>query len=477
LADASRQLKITRPEPSSFRDWDGRVFATDGRVLRALSAQGLANWEAFASSALYRRLTEDEELVQTRMADEEEAERIREVDPAGRWSAVLSHERIPFVSYPYEWTFSMLQDAALLQLRLTSEALREGLMLKDASPYNVQWRGARPIFMDVGSFERLRPDEPWPGYRQFCMLFLFPLLLEAYRGVPFQPWLRGRLDGIPPEEFRALFTRRDALRRGMLKHVFLHASLEKRNAARGAEVRDDLSTAGFDARLIQANLEQLVGLVRRLRSRMSPSSWEGYRATCSYAARDSAQKDDFVRRVVGKRRRSVTWDLGSNDGRFSRIAALGSDVTVAFDADARAVDALYRSLRQDRDKTILSLVVDLSNPSPALGWRNAERRTLADRGPPDLTLCLALVHHLSITNNIPLREIVEWLRSLDGEIVIEFPDRDDPMVTTLLQSKGDDAHPDYSRDTFEALLTASFDVVESLRLAAQERTLYHVRPR
>ena len=477
MADASRQLKITRPEPGSFRDWDGRVFATDGRVLRALSAQGLANWEAFASSALYRRLTEDEELVQTRMADEEEAERIREADPAGRWSAVLSHERIPFVSYPYEWTFSMLQDAALLQLRLTSEALREGLMLKDASPYNVQWRGARPIFMDVGSFERLRPDEPWPGYRQFCMLFLFPLLLEAYRGVPFQPWLRGRLDGIPPEEFRALFTRRDALRRGMLKHVFLHASLEKRNAARGAEVRDDLSAAGFDARLIQANLEQLVGLVRRLRSRISPSPWEGYRATCSYAARDTAQKDDFVRRVVGKRRRSVTWDLGSNDGRYSRIAALGSDVTVALDADARAVDALYRSLRQDRDKTILSLVVDLSNPSPALGWRNAERRTLADRGSPDLTLCLALVHHLSITNNIPLREIVEWLRSLDGEIVIEFPDRDDPMVTTLLLSKGDDAHPDYSRDTFEALLAASFDVVESLRLAAQERTLYHVRPR
>ena len=159
----------------------------------------------------------------------------------------------------------MLQDAALFQLRLISAALDKGLMLKDASPYNVQWCGSRPLFIDIGSFERVRDGEPWPGYRQFCMLFLYPLLLEAYRGLPFQPWMRGRLDGIPPGEFRRLFTRRDALRPGMLKHVFLHASLERRNAHRGGEVRGDLSAAGFDARLIHANLDKLMSLVRGLR--------------------------------------------------------------------------------------------------------------------------------------------------------------------------------------------------------------------
>jgi hypothetical protein len=473
LAEATQQRKITRPEPGSFRDWDGRVFEADGRVLRALSTKGLADWEALVSSGLL----EDEELIGTRLADEDELEGLREADPDGMWAAALSHERIPFVSYPYEWTFSMLQDAALLQLRLISAALDKGLMLKDASPYNVQWRGSHALFIDIGSFERARDGEPWPGYRQFCMLFLYPLLLEAYRGVPFQPWLRGRLDGIPPAEFRRFFTRRDALRPGMLKHVFLHASLERRNADRGGEVRGDLSTAGFDARLIHANLDKLTSLVRRLRSGTNPSSWEDYRATCSYEADDTTQKDDFVRRIVGRRRRSITWDLGCNDGRFSRIAAAGSDVTVAVDSDARAVDALYRSLREVRDETVLPLVVDLSDPSPALGWRNAERRTLVDRGPPDLALCLALVHHLSITNNVPLREIVGWLRSLDAEIVVEFPHREDPMVATLLQSKSDDAHPDYARDTFEGLLGGSFETIEVLRLPAQTRTLYYARPR
>ena len=194
MTEATRLRKTTRPEPGSFRDWDGRVFESDGRVLRALSTKGLVDWEALVSSGLL----DDEDLIGTRLADEDELEGLREADPDGKWAAALSHERIPFVSYPYEWTFSMLQDAALFQLRLISTALDKGLMLKDASPYNVQWRGSRAVFIDIGSFERVRDGEPWPGYRQFCMLFLYPLLLEAYRGVPFQPWMRGRLDGIPP---------------------------------------------------------------------------------------------------------------------------------------------------------------------------------------------------------------------------------------------------------------------------------------
>jgi SAM-dependent methyltransferase len=463
-------------ERGSFRDWDARVFARNGRILRALTSDGLADWEALSASELFADFTRAGLLVETERADDETLEAVRRTDPTGGWVAALSHERIPFVSYPYEWPFSMLKDAALLQLRLIAAALEESLMVKDATPYNVQWRGSTPVFVDIGSFERGRPGEPWAGYRQFCMLYLYPLMLEAYRGVPFQPWLRGSVDGISPRDFRALFARRDALRPGMLKHVFLHASLERRYAGRGSEVaRGDLEEAGFDNTLVAANVNQLAKLVTRLRSRSAESAWSDYHATCSYEDHDTSAKEGFVRRALSRRRWTLVWDLGCNDGRHSRIAAANADTTIAVDSDPVVVDALYRSLAAEGSRSILPLVVDLANPSPAIGWRNAERATLEERGRPDLVLCLAVVHHLSISNNVPLREILDWLLSLACDVVIEFPHRDDPMVQRLLERKRPEAHPDYARPTFESLLRERFEVVESLDLASGARTLYHAR--
>ena len=348
--------------------------------------------------------------------------------------------------------------------------------MKDASPYNIQWFGSQPVFIDVGSFERARTGEPWTAYRQFCMLFLYPLMLESYRGVPFQPWLRGSVDGISPHAFRALFTRRDALRRGMLRHVFLHANLERRYADRGSEVREELAAAGFDQRLIKANVEQMAKLVSRLESRGGDSAWQSYHSTCSYCDVETSAKDEFVRRAVGRRRRRLTWDLGCNDGRHSLIASENTGFTVAMDSDPSVVDAFYRSLDLEGQRSILPLVVDLADPSPAIGWRNEERAKLAERGLPDLTLCLALVHHLSITRNVPLREVVDWLRSLGSELVIEFPHREDPMVQRLLQRKRAAAHPDYHRETFEARLVDQFEVVDSLELTSGTRTLYLAQP-
>jgi hypothetical protein len=476
LDDATPPRTSILPETGSFRDWEGRVFTADGRVLRALTSTGIADWEALSASDFFRRYTESGALVQTWPADEGAVEEVRRADPAAEWAGVLRHERLPFVSYPYEWPYSMLKTAALLQLELTSSALAESLMLKDATPYNVQWRGSQPVFIDVGSFERAREGEPWAAYRQFCTLYLFPLLLEAHRGVPFQPWLRGSVDGISPADFRALFRRTDALRAGMLRHVFLHAQLEHRYEARGGEVRQELRSAGFDRRIVEANLAGLTKLVSRLRSRVAESAWQDYERTCTYTDEDTSAKEEFVRHVVLERRRTLVWDLGCNDGRYSRIASQGADFTVAIDSDRAVVDALYRELQKDGDRTILPLVVDLADPSPAIGWRNRERLTLSERGTPDLALCLALVHHLSITRNVPLRELVDWLRGLDCELVIEFPSREDPMVQRLLSAKRGDAHPDYDRETFEDVLGGSFEIADSQELPSRTRTLYFARP-
>jgi SAM-dependent methyltransferase len=343
----------------------------------------------------------------------------------------------------------MLQDAALLELDLLLAALAEDLVLKDATPYNVQWRGAKPVFIDVGSFEALAPGEPWAGYRQFCTLFLFPLLVQAWRGVPYAPLLRGSLEGISPAEARALL-RGSLRRRGALTHVVLHARLERRYGSR-AEVRGELRRAGFHKGLIEANARGLRKLVGRLRWEPEASPWLEYGATTSYSEADAAAKEAFVRAVAGERRRGLLWDLGCNDGRYTRVAAEHADYAVALDADAGVIERLYRELRAEGNQRILPLVANLADPPPALGWRALERRPLWDRGSPDLALALALVHHLAIGANIPLASVVDWLRSLGGELVVEFPTRADPMVERPLAPK----KPDFTATTSATSSSAS----------------------
>jgi len=437
--------------------------------MRSLSKEGLDDWQALASSGLYRRFSSTGQLVATDLV---------EVDDSTRngWSGFLRHERIPFISYAYEWTFSMLKDAALLELDLVFAGLDEGLILKDATPYNVQWRGAQPVFIDVGSFERLRPGEPWAGYRQFCMLFLYPLLLHAYRGIPFQPLLRGSLEGIEPHVCRRLFSARDLLRRGVLSHVLLHERLERRYGNRGGALRRELEDAGFGVELVKANVSRLQKLVSRLESPHSKSAWSGYRSCNTYSDREAEHKAETVRMVARALNPALVWDLGCNDGAHSRIAAEYAGYTVAIDSDASTIDDLYRSLTAENEHSILPLMVDVADPSPALGWRGLERKTLTERGRPELVLCLAFVHHLAITRNIPMRSLLEWLRSLDCSVLIEFPTQEDPMVRNLLDAKRAGMHDDYNRDSFEQILSELFTIERTVPLSTS-RTIYHAQPR
>jgi SAM-dependent methyltransferase len=457
-------------EPGSFRDPDSRVFTADGRVLRLLSEQGLADWRALAASGLLEELP----VVGTREVEEEVPEALH-----GGVAAVLEHDRIPFVSYPYEWTFAMLKDAALLQLELLRRGIEKGLILKDSSPYNVQFRGARPVFIDVGSFEQLREGEPWAGYRQFCMLFLYPLLLQAWKDVPFQPWLRGSLDGITPHEARELLSTRDLFRRGTLSHVVLHDRLERRHEDRDEDLKGELRKAGFKKELILANIRGLERLIGRLRWDPDRSTWSEYGPHTTYTEDDAERKARFVAAAVAEERPRLVWDLGCNEGRHSRIAAETADYVVAMDADSLVVDRLYRALREEAQERILPLTVNIVDPSPALGWRGLERRPLLERGRPDLTLALALIHHVSIAGNVPVAEFLDWLRGSTRSLVIEFVSPEDPMARRLLARKRPGDHPDYRADWFEQCLNERFDVVRSEPLSRHgtARTLYLARPK
>jgi SAM-dependent methyltransferase len=460
-------------DPGSFRDRQGRVYHAADGVLRGLSAKGLESWKALERTAFFQRLTEAGKLVRTRQV---EPETVPASLAAEGWAAVLAHEKIPFISYPSEWCFGMLRDAALLHLELLYSALGEGLILQDATPFNVQWHGARPVFIDIPSFVPLAPGQPWAGYRQFCEQFLFPLMLQAYRGVPFQPWLRGCLDGINAEQMRRLLSWRDVLRPGVLLHVCLQARLQTSYRATKRDVRRELREAGFGKEMIRANARRLTHLIRRLAPHSEPSAWANYEQNTTYEPAERQQKEVFVRRVVETRTWNLVWDLGCNTGRFTRIAARHANTVVALDADAETIERLYRQLRAKECTTILPLVVDVSDPSPNRGWRGLERHALVERGRPDLVLCLALLHHLVLSVGIPLREVVDWLAELCQHAVIEFVTRDDPMAQALLRHK-DEQYADYSLPFFEQCFHERFELLYRETLGSGTRILYHGRVR
>jgi len=472
--ETSPRPEASRLDPGSFRDPESRVFYAGDEVYRSLSAEGLRDFEALVGTRFWKQFSADGRIVATELAR----------DGAGlpeglvkESAGLLRHERIPFVSYPYEWPFSMLKDAALLQLDLNLAALEEGMISKDSSPYNVQFRGAKPVFVDVGSFERLREGEPWVGYRQFCMLYLYPLLLQSVKGVSPQALLRGAIDGITPAQMRGMVSFRDRFRRGFYLNVFLHAKLEARHGDRGKEVKAEVKKAGFKKELIVANLRRMRKLVSRLEWSPPPGVWVAYGERNSYTDDDARRKDEFVREVATSKEWRLTWDIGANNGRYSRIAAEGSRYVLAVDYDQGPVELLYRSLRDEGNERILPLTMNLADPSPGLGWRGAERRSLPDRGRPDLVLALALIHHVTIAANVPVREFVDWLAGLGTSLVIEFPTREDPMVQKLLGPKREGLHPDYERESFERVLAELFDVERRERLESGTRLLYFARPK
>ena len=460
-----------RVEPGSFRDPANRVFHAGDDVLRALDETAAAHWRALAGSAFFPPL-----LAAGKVCGTEEL-------PAGSapaaWAAVLRHERIPFVSHPYEWSFAMLRDAALLHLEILRVALPAGFTTKDGSAYNLQWRGTEPVFIDVGSFAPLREGEPWAGYRQFCQTLLYPLLLGAHLGLDFQPWLRARVDGIEPDQMGRLFRGVRRLLPGVLTHVHLHGSVQRRNAGTStADVRAQLRAAGYTRELALATVRGMERLVRRLDHQPAASHWVDYQRTCGYSGDDRAGKERFVTdALTGAGRRRLVLDLGANDGRYSRLAARHAEYVVAVEQDPAVVDRLYRALQGEGERRVLPLVMDLADPSPGGGWRGIERASFAARAGADVVLALALVHHLAIGRNVPLPEVVSCLAGLaapGGRLVVEFVHPDDPMAGRLLANKPEGIFPDYRRDAFEALLAAHGAVEDRLELPSGTRTLYRV---
>lgn len=461
-------MAVVERDPGSFRDPESSVFHHEGRVLRGLSAEAGSHWRRVRAAQFMAQMTAEGKIVATEQVHRDELASVPR-----SWPVVLEHDAVPFVSYPFEWTFAMLRDAAILHLEVLLQALADDITTKDGTAYNVQWWGSRPAFIDISSFVPAAAG-PWLGYRQFCETFLNPLFLQAYQGVDFQPWLRGHLEGIPLGEMRRLLPVRDLLRPGPLRHVVLHSLLENATKTSAGATKAALEEAGFGRDVTRATVRSLLRLVERLSWTPRRSQWAAYGDTSPYSDEDRGRKADFVERSMRRDPRLVL-DLGCNDGTYSRIAARRADHVVAVDRDHATVDALYRALASERNTRILPLVIDVANPTPPLGWRGTERRGFHDRARPDLVLCLALVHHLAIGASIPLSDVVDWLRSFEAPVVVEFAPPSDPLVQRMMADKPA-GHHDYRSEHFETLLSGRFSTVDAEELTGGRR-LYQLAPR
>ena len=451
---------------ASYRDPSGFVYTRDGTLYRQVNRVFRDRFQAFLDSGLYAELEERRLLIPHREA------------PLGLAAssdavAVLEPERVDFVSYPYEWSFGQLRDAALLTLDLQERALARGFTLRDATAYNVQFVGGRPLFIDTLSFEPRDEGSPWAGYRQFCEHFLVPLALMSRVDVRVATLLRSHLEGIPLDLGSRLMPRRTWLRPGLLFHVHLHALAQRRYADRGAgeAARDGGAKRGVSPTAAAGLVRSLRGAIEGLDWRAAGTEWADYTEDNNYSAEAAGSKRDAVLSFLRGLDARTAWDLGANTGEYSRAAREVVPSVIAFDLDPAAVERNYRRVKAESEAGILPLLLDLSNPSPALGWAHQERLSLRERGPADVLLALAVVHHLAISRNLPLERVASFLARLGNSLIVEFVPKSDSQVQRLLRDRPD-IFPDYTREKFEAAFRSHFRIERTAPVADSERTLY-----
>jgi ribosomal protein L11 methylase PrmA len=446
----------------SFRDPSGFVYTRNGTLFRQVNAGFRQPFEAFLASGLYDELARDGLLVPHEQVG-------LECSATSEAYAVLRPERIQFISYPYEWSFGQLKDAALLTLQIQERALRKGFTLRDSSAYNVQFQGGRPVFIDTLSFEPWEEGKPWAAYKQFCEHFLLPLTLMSSTDIRCGALLRSYVDGIPLDLGSRLLPHRSWTSLNTVLHIHLHAWAQARYA--GSAVTSAAKGKSMSQRSLLTLVKNLGNAVERLSWKAAGTEWADYTSDNNYSDVASRSKRE---RVVGHLTRAkprMVWDLGANTGEYSRAARETDAYVVSFDVDPAAVERNYRRVRSENETRILPLLLDLTNPSPGQGWEGRERLSLEERGPADAILALALVHHLAIGHNLPLERIADYLSRLGRHLVIEFVPKSDSQVNRLLLSRPD-IFPGYTKEGFEAAFQRHYQIQSVDRVEDSERWLY-----
>ena len=449
---------IITPHPSSYRDPSGFIFEKERILYRQVNLSFKDHFDHFIQSGCYKHLVERGLLVPHETIN-------------GNFSGdkncylTLRPERVPFISYPYEWTFDMLKDAALLTLQLVRESLQFGIILKDATPYNIQWLRSRLTFIDTLSFEKYE-EVPWIAYRQFCECFLGPLLLMHYSKKPLQQLQLAWPDGIPLEITRSLLPKRTRFSLHIYLHIHLHAKMASKKKT------DAIQVPHFSRQKLLNIISSLENLVSGLHLPAGQTTWSGY-------YKEAGQRDGYLeekKQIIAEwldqlTNISTAVDLGANEGAFSQLAASKNIRVLASDADAGCINHLYTWIKSGNEKNIQPLITDLSNPGPANGVNNEERSSFISRVKADLVMALALVHHLAIGKNIPFNKIASLFAMLGRITIVEYVPKTDKKIVQMLAGKKD-VYENYSEDHFVDAFTAYFEIIERKPVKNSERILF-----
>jgi hypothetical protein len=457
-----------KTSPSSFRDRSGFVFFRDFELYRQINNDYADTYEALIGSGLY------DELVRKRSLIEHEEVSIGHAF-SDRVYKVIKPRLIPFISYPYEWCFSQYKDAALLTLEIQRTALEYGMSLKDASAYNIQFIDCRPVLIDTLSFEKYSEGRPWIAYRQFCQHFLAPLALICYKDVRLAQLMRVFIDGLPLDLVSSLLPLRTKTKFSLVSHIHLHSKAQRRFSDKGFNPKKGrINRIGFIS-----IIESLKSAIQSLKWEPDSTVWSDYYDTTNYTERGFAHKREIVSIFLDEILREseygkTLWDFGSNVGEFSRIASGKGFQTISFDADPHVVERNYLKAVREGEINILPLLCDFTNPSPDIGWENKERSSLLRRGPADIVLALAVIHHLAISNNVPLSNLAEFFSSICDSLIIEFIPKSDTRVQKLLSTR-EDIFSDYDQQCFEHEFKNHFSVLNSALVKDSERSIYLMR--
>ena len=456
-----------RPLGASFRDPSGFVFVRDRTLYRQVNERYRTEYERLMQSGLYEQLAAAGDLVR-----HDEVDLALASAPAA--FRVLRPDRIPFISYPYEWSFSQLKDAALLTLRVQKAAMAFGMSLKDATAFNVQFQRGKPVLIDTLSFETVREGQPWVAYRQFCEFFVAPLALMCHTDARLHQLFRAFLDGVPLDLASSMLPWRTRVSPGVAMHVHLHASAQRKLA--GKATLSPSSGRPLGKHAVSGLVDSLERTVRSFDWTPAGTVWGDYYSDTNYSSPAFDHKRELVAGALDRLAPAVVWDLGANVGTFSRLASDRGITTMAFDVDVAAVEKNYRTVKERGESHLLPLLLDLSNPSAALGWDNRERLSLAERGPADVVLALALVHHLAIGHNVPFDRLARFFASVARALVVEWVPKADSQVQRLLSTR-EDIFDAYTRDAFEAAFLERFHIESATAVRESERVIYVMRAR
>ena len=452
----------------SFRDPSGHVYEFDNRILRTISEGARGSYESARDSGVLKDLVDSGYLVAS-----SELGRDDQPDAVPAAAYVVEHPRIPFISYPYEWSFGELKAAALHHLDMQIDLFKRGFVLSDATAYNVQFVGPNPVFIDLLSVRPYREGEFWYGHRQFCEQFLNPLLLRSVLGVTHNHWFRGSLEGIQTLHLAKMIPLKKRLSWNMFSQVTMPARLEQR-ALNAPQASVEKVRSGKKLSKVAYNgfLTQLRNWIARLHpADTGKTVWGDYATSHTYSDAEATAKSQAIREFAADVKPGTLIDLGCNSGDYS-VAALegGAKYVIGFDFDHRAVDLAF-SRAQEQKLNFLPLWLDAANPSPNQGWWQAERRGFAERAKADGLIALAFEHHLAIGRNVPLADVVDWLISLAPVGIIEFVPKNDSTVQQMLALR-EDIFPDYTEEAFENAIRSKAKIIAKMPISKSGRTLY-----